>query len=66
MNCSTLGFVGAGGIGFHLLGYIQTLQYRRMMTAPLVALVIVLIIDCLSVLLHRRVILGAMAAQSEV
>jgi len=59
---SILGFVGAGGIGFYLLGYIQTLQYRRMMTALLVTLAVVVIIDRLSVLLRRRFVLGTTTA----
>jgi phosphonate transport system permease protein len=58
---SILGFVGAGGIGFYLLGYIQTLQYRRMMTALLITLVVVVLIDWLSALLRRRFIVGAPA-----
>jgi hypothetical protein len=28
-----MGFVGAGGVGFYLLGCIQMLQYSRLMTA---------------------------------
>lgn len=42
---SIMGFVGAGGIGFYLLGYIQMLQYDHLMTALLVTLVVVLLID---------------------
>ncbi len=45
---SIMGFVGAGGIGFYLLGYVQLLQYRNLTTAMLATLVIVLIIDALS------------------
>lgn len=51
-----LGFVGAGGIGFYILGYIQLLQYDRLLTALLVTLVVVLVIDQLSALLRARVL----------
>jgi phosphonate transport system permease protein len=40
-----MGFVGAGGIGFYLLGYIQALQYDRMLTALLLTLLVVIFID---------------------
>ncbi len=42
---SILGFVGAGGIGFYLLGYVQLLEYRSLLTAILVTLCAVLVID---------------------
>jgi phosphonate transport system permease protein len=45
---SIMGFVGAGGIGFYLLGYIQMLRYDLLMTALLVTLVVVVLIDRLS------------------
>jgi phosphonate transport system permease protein len=45
---SIMGFVGAGGIGFYLLGYIQMLQYEQLMTALVVTLVVVILIDRLS------------------
>lgn len=48
-----MGFVGAGGIGFYLLGYIQALQYNRMLTALLVTLVVVMAIDWASQRLRR-------------
>ena len=50
---SILGFVGAGGIGYYLLGYIQTLQYQRLTTALLVTLAVVILIDRASALLRR-------------
>lgn len=56
---SILGFVGAGGIGFYLLGYIQALQYDRLMTALLVTLTVVILIDRLSAFLRRYVLLPA-------
>jgi len=42
---SIMGFVGAGGIGFYLLGYIQMLRYDQFMTALLLTLVVVIGID---------------------
>jgi len=45
---SIMGFVGAGGIGYYMLGYIQLLRYDALMTAVLVTLVVVLLIDWLS------------------
>jgi phosphonate transport system permease protein len=45
---SILGFVGAGGVGFYMLGYIQTFQYRELMAVIVATLAIVLIIDYLS------------------
>ena len=53
---SILGFVGAGGIGFYLLGYIQALQYDRLLTAVLVTFAAVLVIDRVSVRIRRRFI----------
>lgn len=43
-----MGMVGAGGIGFYLIGYIQALQYNRLMTALIVTLAAVVVIDRLS------------------
>ena len=43
-----MGFVGAGGIGFYMLGYLQLLQYQNLMTSLLLTLVVVLIIDQIS------------------
>jgi phosphonate transport system permease protein len=45
---SIMGFVGAGGIGYYMLGYIQLLRYDALMTAILVTLAVVLLIDWLS------------------
>lgn len=50
---SILGFVGAGGIGFYLIGYIQVLQYDSLTTALLVTFVTVVVIDRISVHLRR-------------
>ncbi len=51
---SILGFVGAGGIGFYLLGYLQALQYDRLMMAILVTFAVVVIIDLISERLRKR------------
>ena len=50
---SILGFVGAGGIGFYLLGYVQLLEYQSLMTAVLVTLVAVVAIDRASYLARK-------------
>lgn len=49
---SIMGFVGAGGIGFYLLGYVQTLRYDLLLTALLLTLAVVLLIDRLSALVR--------------
>lgn len=50
---SIMGFVGAGGIGFYLLGYIQLLRYDLLLTALLLTLVVVILIDRASALARR-------------
>lgn len=40
-----MGFVGAGGIGYYMLGYIQMLRYDALLTSVLVTLVVVVGID---------------------
>jgi phosphonate transport system permease protein len=50
---SIMGFVGAGGIGFYLLGYIQMLRYDQFMTALLLTLVVVIAIDQASARIRR-------------
>lgn len=47
-SSTILGFVGAGGIGFYMLGYIQVFQYQKLMATILLTLAVVLIIDYLS------------------
>jgi phosphonate transport system permease protein len=42
---SIMGFVGAGGIGFYLLGYVQLLRYDLLLSALLVTLIVVVLID---------------------
>jgi phosphonate transport system permease protein len=55
---SILGFVGAGGIGFYLLRYLQLLEYRSLATALLLLLATVLVIEAASDRLRRRVRVG--------
>lgn len=50
---SIMGLVGAGGIGYYLLGYIQLLRYDLLFTALLVTLVVVIGIDRASALIRR-------------
>jgi len=51
---SILGFVGAGGVGFLMLGYIQLLEYRKLATIIVLTLVFVFSIDYLSGLFRYR------------
>lgn len=50
---SIMGFVGAGGIGFYLLGYIQLLRYDLLLTALLLTLGVVVLIDRVSAYVRR-------------
>jgi phosphonate transport system permease protein len=50
---SIMGFVGAGGIGYYLLGYIQLLRYDLLLSGLLLTLAVVIVIDRLSALLRR-------------
>lgn len=50
---SIMGFVGAGGIGFYLLGYMQLLRYDLLLSALLVTLLVVIAIDRASALVRR-------------
>jgi phosphonate transport system permease protein len=51
---SVLGFVGAGGLGFVIQIYLQSLDYRRLATVLLLVLVIVLAMDGISAWLRKR------------
>jgi phosphonate transport system permease protein len=55
---SILGFVGAGGIGFLILGYVQMLDYRALCMALFVTLAVVLAIEAAGT--HVRRLLGTM------
>jgi phosphonate transport system permease protein len=59
---SIMGFVGAGGIGFYLLGYVQLLRYDLLLSALLLTLAVVVIIDRLSALVRRRFLARGAAA----
>jgi phosphonate transport system permease protein len=54
-----LGFVGAGGIGFYIQVYVQTLQYERLAALLLVTLALVLLLDVLSAWVRERYLLAA-------
>lgn len=49
-----LGFVGAGGIGFYMQVYLQTLEYQRLTTLLLLILGMVVLMDVFSAWLRRR------------
>jgi phosphonate transport system permease protein len=51
-----MGFVGAGGIGFYILGYVQALQYDRLTTALLATLALVLAVEFTSNAIRARFI----------
>ncbi len=53
---SILGLVGAGGIGFYILGYIKSFQYGKAAVFMLVVLITVLIIDFVSVKIRDKYI----------
>lgn len=59
---SIMGFVGAGGIGFYLLGYIQLLRYDLLLSGLLLTLAVVIAIDRLSALVRRLVVVPAAPA----
>lgn len=50
---SIMGLVGAGGIGFYILGYMQLLRYDLLMTALLITLLVVVAIDRASSVIRR-------------
>lgn len=58
-----MGFVGAGGVGFYLLGYIQALQYERLPAAMLVTLILVVLIDRLSARVRGMILPPASAGR---
>jgi phosphonate transport system permease protein len=51
-----MGFVGAGGIGYYMLGYAQMLQYRALMTAMLMTFIVVMVVDRFSLWLRRKLL----------
>jgi phosphonate transport system permease protein len=48
-----MGFVGAGGIGFYILGYLGVLRYDLLLTALLLTLLVVVVIDRASSVVRR-------------
>ncbi len=56
---SILGFVGAGGVGFVMQVYLQTLEYRRLATVLLLILLVVLMMDGVGAWLRKRFLLTA-------
>ncbi len=55
-SSTIMGFVGAGGIGYYMLGYVQMLQYQHLATALLLTFVVVIIIDHLSFKLRSLIL----------
>ena len=53
-SSSILGFVGAGGIGFYILGYLRLLEYDKVFLLSFLILITVLIIDYISVRIRDR------------
>jgi len=56
---SILGFVGAGGIGFYIQVYVQTLQYQRLAAFLLLTLALVLLLDVFSAWVRERYLIAA-------
>jgi phosphonate transport system permease protein len=59
---SVLGFVGAGGLGFVIQIYLQSLDYQRLATILLLVLVIVLVMDGISASLRKHFLLSVQAS----
>ncbi len=57
-GASILGFVGAGGLGFIMQVYLQTLEYQRLATVLLLILAVVLAMDGVSAWLRKRFLLS--------
>lgn len=51
---SIVGFVGAGGIGFYMMGYLKFLNYDKVFTLLLVIFVAVMILDAISVFFRDK------------
>ncbi|MDR7435398.1 MAG: phosphonate ABC transporter, permease protein PhnE [Armatimonadota bacterium] len=49
-----LGFVGAGGIGFYMQAYLNTLSYQRLATLLMMIFALVLAMDLLSTWIRKR------------
>lgn len=53
-----LGLVGAGGVGFYLLRYIELFEYRKLATTLVLLFALVVLVDALSGLVRRRFLAG--------
>ncbi|MEM3096986.1 MAG: phosphonate ABC transporter, permease protein PhnE [Nitrososphaerota archaeon] len=53
-SSTILGFVGAGGVGFLMISYIERLQYQRLTTVIALTLLVVITIDLVSSTVRRR------------
>ncbi|MCL7751634.1 phosphonate ABC transporter, permease protein PhnE [Guyparkeria hydrothermalis] len=51
---TVMGMVGAGGIGFELMGSLRIMQYQEVLAILLVILVMVTMVDALSAVLRRK------------
>ncbi len=51
---SILGFVGAGGIGLYVMGYLKFLEYDKVLTLLLLIFCTVIVLDVMSVFLRDR------------
>jgi phosphonate transport system permease protein len=56
---SIFGFVGAGGIGFYIAGYLTVFRYQSVLTLLLAVFVTVVVIDYLSVRIRDRYLIPA-------
>ena len=53
-NSSLLGLVGAGGIGFYIMGYLRLLEYDKVLTLLLLVFGAVLLIDAIGTKIRRH------------
>lgn len=60
---SIMGFVGAGGIGFYVLGYLQLLQYDKLMTALVLTFIVVMAVDYMSARLRSFMVPSMRSSQ---
>jgi phosphonate transport system permease protein len=63
---SIFGFVGAGGIGFYIAGYLTVFRYQSVLTLLLAVFVTVLVIDYLSVRIRDRFLVPAHIPKTKV
>jgi phosphonate transport system permease protein len=56
---SIVGFVGAGGIGFYIAGYLTVFAYQSVLTLLIAVFLTILVIDYLSVRVRDRFLAGA-------